>query len=285
MDQPQAQFESAHQTALTLVDHGEPLKLLQLSDCHLLAYPGQTLMGVDTEGSFREVLSYLQTTATWPPDLILLTGDLVQEPKPAAYQRLLHNLTPLEVPWVALPGNHDDPKVMAEVLCRNGQHCAKRILTKTWQIVCLNSHLPGSAGGKLPASELEFLTLSLKQAPDSPTLIAVHHPPLSIHSAWMDTMGLANGQELLALIARFPQVKGVIFGHVHQAFAGYWQKVPLWSTPSTCFQFRPQAPTLVLDTQPAGWRWLKLYADGAISTWVERLDHLPAGIDFSLTDY
>lgn len=287
MGQLKAQLESTPQAALSfkLTDHGEPLKLLQLSDCHFLEHPGQTLMGIDTEESFKEVLSSLQTSASWPPDLILLTGDLVQDPSPSAYERLLCHLNTLEVPWVALCGNHDDPKTMAFVLCQNAKRCARRILTKTWQILCLNSHLAGSAGGYLAACELEFLALSLEGHKSLPALIAVHHPPLAVHSAWMDTMLLANGPDLLILLERFPNVKGLIFGHVHQEFAGYWHKIPLWSAPSTCFQFRPGSSTFALDAQPPGWRWLKLYACGQIHTWVERLDHLPSGLDFSLPGY
>lgn len=291
MRKPKTQLESAPQKALSpgpawrLPTHAEPLRLLQLSDCHLLARPGQTLMGVDTERSFQEVLTHLKRTPDWPPDLILLTGDLVQEPLPVAYERLSHYLETLQLPWVVLPGNHDDPEMMANILCRNAQHCAKHILTKTWQILGLNSYLPGSTGGHLDAAELELLTHSLAQAQDRPALIALHHPPLPVKSPWMDTMQVDNGQELLTLLERFPNVKGVIFGHVHQVFESNYRSIRLWSVPSTCFQFKPGSETFALDAQAAGWRWLELHACGQIHTRVERLDHLPPGLDFSLSGY
>lgn len=271
--------------AWQLTTHGEPLRLLQLSDCHLLEQPGQTLMGVDTDRSFQEVLSYLKRTLDWPPDLILLTGDLVQEPTPVAYERLTGYLETLQLPWVVLPGNHDDPEMMTQILCRNALHCTRCILTKTWQILCLNSYLPGSTGGHLNAGELESLTRHLEAAPDRPALIALHHPPLPVDSPWMDTMRVDNGQELLTLLERFPNVKGVIFGHVHQVFESTYRSLRLWSVPSTCFQFKPGSATFALDAQPAGWRWLKLHALGQIHTWVERLDHLPPGLDFSSSCY
>ncbi len=291
MRQPKTQLEGTSQTALSLgpawrlVTHGEPLRLLQLSDCHLLEQPGQTLMGVDTERSLQEVLTHLKRTQDWPPDLILLTGDLVQEPLPAAYQRLTRYLETLQVPWVVLPGNHDDPEMMATILCRNAQRCAKRILTHTWQILCLNSYLPRSTGGHLDAAELELLTRSLAQAPDRPALIALHHPPLSIASPWMDTMQLDNGREFLTLLESFPNVKGVIFGHVHQVFESNYRSLRLWSVPSTCFQFKPGSATFALAAEAAGWRWLELHACGQIHTWVERLDHPPPGLDVSLPGY
>ncbi len=290
MGQLKTQLQSAPETALSpaetlcLSPQNETLKVVQLSDCHLLAQPSQTLMGVDTERSLLQVLAHLTRTPDFPPDLVLVTGDLVQTPSEPAYARLFAHLETLGAPWVALPGNHDDPQLMAKILCRNRWHCAKRILAPDWQILCLNSHLSGSAGGFLSPGELAFLTASLK-ASDLPTLIAVHHPPLPVQSAWMDTMQLANGQAFLRLIEPFPQVKGVVFGHVHQVVERCYGSIALWSAPATCFQFKPGSAAFALDAQPAGWRWLMLQPDGKIYTWVERLAHLPPGLDFSQLGY
>jgi Icc protein len=266
MPQPETQFQSAAQTALKLKVQGRPLKVLQLSDCHILERSDLRLFGMDTEASLKEVLAQVQASASWPPDVILLTGDLVQDPSPLAYARLRRLLEPLPVPWVALPGNHDDPKTLTEIL--GPPHCVKRLLTETWQIIALNTHLPGSAGGYLAADELEFLSVCLQDPRYA--LIALHHPPLPVHSAWMDSMALSNGREFLTLLERFANVKGVIFGHVHQVFEASYGQIKLWSAPSTCFQFQPESPTLILDASPAGWRWLEL-DQGQIQTWVERL--------------
>ncbi|XSG83972.1 MAG: 3',5'-cyclic-AMP phosphodiesterase [Methylohalobius sp. ZOD2] len=268
-----------------LAHHGKPLRLLQISDSHLLEHPRQTLMGVNTERSFREVLIRFQNTEEWPPDLILVTGDLVQDPFPGAYERLFDYLENLEIPWACLPGNHDDPAMMARIMCRKEQHCAGRILSRSWQIICLNSHRYDSHGGHLSPKELEYLTGCLEETPDLFTLIALHHPPLSVGSTWMDTMRLDNGPELLDCLARFPNVKGVIFGHVHQVFESEYRSIRLWSTPSTCFQFQPKSETFALDVEAAGWRWLELYPNGQIHTWVKRLDHPPPDLDFSLAGY
>ncbi len=269
MPQPETQLQSAVQTALKLELQDRPLKVLQLSDCHILEHSDLRLFGVDTEASLREVLAKVQASASWPPDVLLLTGDLVQDPSPLAYARLRSHLEPLNVPWIALPGNHDDPQLLGEILCRDKRHCAKRILTETWQILALSTHLPGSAGGYLTADELEFLSTCLKDPRYA--LIALHHPPLPVHSAWMDSMSLSNGQEFLTFLERFANVKGLIFGHVHQVFEASYGQIKLWSAPSTCFQFQPGSSTLILDTSPAGWRWLELKAQGQIQTWVERL--------------
>ncbi len=267
------------------LDENDPLRILQLSDCHLLEKPGQKLMGVDTELSFHQVLQHLRSHSLWPPDLILLTGDLVQDPFKDNYRRLLQTMDSLNIPWVCLPGNHDSLQLMETILCKKGSHCAKRISSPDWQIICLDSHKENTHRGHLRQQELDFLFQCLSNDPQRTALIALHHPPIAVGSAWMDTMKLDNGGEFLALVARFPQVKGIIFGHVHQVFTAHYGPIPLWSVPSTCFQFKPGSKDFALDRLPPGYRWLELYAGGRLETWVERLEHPPEGLDFLSVGY
>ncbi len=256
-----------------------PLRLLQLSDCHFLPRAGDTLMGVDTEQSFRLVLEALRNHAHWPPDLVLLTGDLVQEPLAAPYRRLRHYLETLPCPWLALPGNHDDPGLLARILCDDARRCAAQVLLdRRWQLILLDSHLPGSHAGRLAPAQLDRLQRCLTRCP-LPALIVFHHPPVAVGSRWMDTMQLQNAAEFWQRLDGHPQVKGIVFGHVHQEFSARCQGVPLWSVPSTCFQFKPGSDDFAVDDLPPGWRWLELHPDGRLQTWVERLADPPGGLD------
>ncbi len=267
------------------LDDGDPFRILQLSDCHLLERPHQTLMGVDTELSFHKVLQHLLFHPLWPPRLILLTGDLVQDPFETNYLRLRHILDSLHVPWVCLPGNHDSPVLMDTILCQQKNHCAKHIIFPHWQIICLDSHKDNSHQGHLSRKELDFLARCLSSETKRSALIALHHPPVAVGSAWMDTMQLDNGDEFLTMLTAFRQVKGVIFGHVHQIFKAHYHSIPLWSVPSTCFQFKPRSENFALDPLPPGWRWFELYPDGKTETWVERLEDLPEGLDYLSQGY
>ncbi len=86
-------------------------------------------------------------------------------------------------------------------------------------------------------------------------------------------MGLANGAELIALLRRFDTVRGVLFGHVHQALDTQWEGVRMIATPSTCAQFKPLSDDFAMDNQPPAWRTLALHADGRLDTqlrWVGR---------------
>ncbi|MGA8614718.1 MAG: metallophosphoesterase [Xanthobacteraceae bacterium] len=47
-----------------------------------------------------------------PSDLVVISGDLADNPSIAACGHLLELLAPLEVAYRALPGNHDDRDLM-----------------------------------------------------------------------------------------------------------------------------------------------------------------------------
>ena len=49
------------------------------------------------------------------PDLLLATGDLSEDGSRTSYLALRNYLKPLGIPVLALPGNHDDPGLLAEV--------------------------------------------------------------------------------------------------------------------------------------------------------------------------
>jgi 3',5'-cyclic-AMP phosphodiesterase len=252
---------------------GEPssyFSILHITDPHILAKPEATLLGVNTAYYFKDVLEHV-FNSTRKFDLCLITGDLAQDPCPASYQYILSQLEKYNIPCVCLPGNHDDYAIMQEVLCTERVNCRKRVVSKNWQIISLNSQIPGSADGYLSVEEFAFLEEYLSDNPDLFTLIAVHHHCLPTGSIWMDTMMIENAQELFDLIKPYPNVKAIINGHIHQAMDVQVDSVRILTTPSTCFQFKPQSERFSLDDTSPGYRWIKLYPDGSIDSDVVRL--------------
>ena len=249
-----------------------PLVILQLTDLHYLAESGQTMSGVDTELSFRRVLEYAQSKLG-KIDLILVTGDLAQNPCISSYQRIVKELEKYQTRVVCLPGNHDDLSLMQQLISRQQINCNKHLKYKHWQVICLNSKKTGSQGGYLAPDELEYLADTLKKQTDLNTLIAVHHHPVPTKSPWMDGMMIENSDELFSLLKNHRHVKAIICGHIHQELE--IQKNNLWvlGTPSTCFQFEPLCTKYTLDSQQPepGYRVLQLFPDGSIKSSVYRL--------------
>ncbi len=248
------------------------LLVAQITDTHLFASTDQQLMGVTTADTLRVVvrrLSQLQPR----PDLLLLTGDLSHDETAESYQWLQDLLVPLGIPTYWLPGNHDNLPIMEEVLYQPPISPEKSFRAGGWHFLLLSSWLPGCVHGKLSGPTLEWLEQQL-QFGDQPTLVSLHHPPCSINSDWMDKIGLQDPERFLGIIDRYPHVKLVVFGHIHQAFEDQRRGVSYLGSPSTCVQFQPQVNkfAIVPQTQP-GFRLFSLFPDGSYEIRIERVDY------------
>jgi Icc protein len=258
------------------------VRVLQLTDIHLFADPEGELLGQNTRSTFELVLDLVRKTF-WPVDRILLTGDLVHDETPAGYRYLEQRMEALATPCHCLPGNHDSSRLMADVLPRGpltipiSTHCG------AWNLVFLDSTIPGEDGGHLGTAQLEALESALGESPDRHALVCLHHQPVPVGSAWMDTMALDNPEAFFRVIDQHPQVRGVLWGHVHQEFTGWRRQILLLGSPSTCIQFLPGSETFAMDRLTPGFRWLDLHSDGRISTGVQRIAAYPQPVDLSNT--
>ncbi|NOS73199.1 MAG: 3',5'-cyclic-AMP phosphodiesterase [Methyloglobulus sp.] len=260
------------------------LSILQITDPHILSTSEATLLGVNTAYYFNAVIEYAFSSGRHF-DICLITGDLAQDPCTASYEHILDRLQPHNIPCLCLPGNHDDFEIMQTVLCTERVNCRKKIALGNWQIINLNSQIPRSADGYLSVEELAFLERSLRDSPDFYTLIAVHHHCLPSGSHWMDTMMIKNAEDLFDLIKRHPNVKAIINGHIHQATDIQIDGLRILSTPSTCFQFKPQSEHFSLDDKSPGYRWINLSVDGSISTDIVRIPERLTGLQIDTEGY
>lgn len=259
-------------------------RILHLTDFHFLAEGKQTMLGVDTEQSFSEVLARANDSGR-RSDLALLTGDLVQDPEASAYRRLKTRLAALECPCYCLPGNHDDSALMKGILAGGSVYYQPQVLLDRWQIICLDSTIPHQPYGRLGEDQLSLLKTLLDQQPERFALIALHHHPVPCWSHWMDAMVLEDADRFFGILEQHPRARGVVFGHVHQAMDVVHKGLRLLGTPSTCFQFKPNQADFALDPTPPGYRWIELLLDGGIYTELERSATLPAGLDIESRGY
>ncbi len=258
-----------------------PLRIVQFTDLHLLGDPAARLRGIDTERTFRDVLAAARRDCA-RADLLLLTGDLAERGETAAYARLRAHLDAQRLAdgrVLALPGNHDDPRRLAAALPGTGADRVAAVCHAGWELLLLDSSVPGRSEGRLDAGQLDWLDARLTRAAPRHALVVLHHPPLAIGSAWLDAIALENGAELLDLLDTHANVRGVLFGHVHQAFERRRRGVRHFATPSTCVQFVPRRERIEIDAAGPGWRTLALHADGRIQSRVRRVvaPHSTAG--------
>ncbi len=261
----------------------QPVKVLQITDTHLFEEADGCLLGLNTEQSLKAVIA--DAGRHLPADLVLATGDLAHKPTRGAYARACANLGELGLPVYCLPGNHDERQMLdnslGEGLCR----FETRARHGDWQFVFLDSTIPGSDGAHFETGQLQLLDEVLGESADSHALVCMHHQPVPMGSRWLDTMALDNPEEFFAVIDRHPQVRGILWGHVHQEYYGTRNNVQLIATPSTCIQFMPGSEDFALDPASPGYRWLTLHPDGRIESGVERLAETPGTIDMAASGY
>ncbi|MCU7808362.1 MAG: 3',5'-cyclic-AMP phosphodiesterase [Candidatus Thiodiazotropha sp. (ex Semelilucina semeliformis)] len=260
------------------------LKVLQLTDSHLYADPSRCLLGINTLETFDQVLAQaLHEQGT--PDLLLATGDLVHDASDTGYKRLLGRLKLTGIPTYCLPGNHDLPHKMRQVLNQDNVHTLPSVQANGWSLIFLDSTIPGNESGNLDKKQMEMLQLLLEAHTDKHTLICMHHHPLPVGSRWMDTMTLKNPDQFFNLVGQHPQVKAVLCGHIHQEFQGEHNGVKLLGTPSTCVQFIAGQDDFGIDACPPGYRWLTLQQNGEIETGLGLLPEIPSGLDLASMGY
>lgn len=279
-----------------------PLRVLQISDSHLFAQCGQRLLNVDTDASLCGVIRHILDHETGT-DVVLATGDISQDGSPESYRRFVELAQPLAPVLRGLPGNHDANEVFYDVWKDHAQAVTD---AGRWRLVMLDSSIAGSSAGHLAPDQLDLLHQALESAQDRHVLVAVHHNAVPVGSPWLDAMMIDNGHELLGVLQEFDNVRGLIWGHVHQEYdtvvnfgipeisadggrdtvtatAGAADTAPkrgearslrLLATPATCVQFTPRSVGFSLDVIDPGYRWLDLHDDGRIETGVVRVPGL-----------
>ena len=194
--------------------------LVQLSDPHIVSRHETLLGGIDTTAFLRDAVDYVNRLDP-EPDLVLITGDLVNDGTPEQYEHLMELLDPLRAPLHLTPGNHDvheHLRAQAPTLVHDRRGRADGVIEGPLRIVAVDSSRFPLAGGSLDAGQLAWLDDVLSDARHAPTVVTMHHPPFATGIKHMDVMGLAPDAVagLAAVVAQHPQVERVLCGHLHR---------------------------------------------------------------------
>jgi 3',5'-cyclic-AMP phosphodiesterase len=251
------------------------MRLLHITDLHILGEPKAALYGVDTFAALQRVLAKVFSTNP-RPDYIVATGDLSEDATEASYIRLRALLLETGVPVFVIPGNHDD-------VARMNAHLIGGLITMDfvsklpiWKVMLLNSQVPGHSHGHISPTQIDALEHQLEADKGAPHLIALHHAPIA-HCPDADCQ-LENTDALLSTVRRFLNVKAIISGHAHVSSDEDCSHIKVMTTPATSLQvMHPKNPTPtttgndethILDSLRHGFRIIDLGMDGEIQTMV-----------------
>jgi 3',5'-cyclic-AMP phosphodiesterase len=215
---------------------GRPILVAQISDLHIKR-PGELAYRyVDTAVALSRCVDELNRFLP-RPDLVVISGDLTDTPAKEEYAHLKKLLAPLEIPFVAVPGNHDERALMRAALPDQpyAQSTGALNLATTageLDIVLLDSSVPGASHGLLDAGTLSWLDATLGAVTSRPALLFLHHPPFVTGIAHMDLQNLCNADALAAVLRQHPRARLVAAGHVHRATLTMFAGVPATICPA-----------------------------------------------------
>ncbi len=199
------------------------MKIIQITDTHLVP-PGETLYGLDPAARLARVVEDVMVHHA-DADLVAITGDLCNDGDPAAYALLGDTLAPLSMPVRLMLGNHDDRMAFRSAFPDQpvdaGGFVQSVLDTDQGRLLFLDTHHPGTLGGRYCAARRRWLEDTLAAAGAAPVTLFLHHPPIDCGLAHFRNIGLHDAEAVLAPLRAHPGgVRHILFGHIHVSLSG-----------------------------------------------------------------
>jgi Icc protein len=239
----------------------KPFLLAQLSDPHI----GATWVpGCDPVAGLAAAVESVRALQLGP-DAVVLSGDLADNAADVEYEQVRELLAPLDAPLYVVPGNHDDRDALRRhfgVPGTGAEPVQYAVELGAFRLVVLDTTRPGHDGGELDADRLAWIDAELAAAPETPTLLAMHHPPLSTGIPAIDKVGLplADRRALGQMVNRHPQVRRLVAGHMHQTITADFVGRAVLTLASTYVQakldFRSQELEFAAEPPAFAVHWL-----------------------------
>ena len=240
--------------------------IAQITDTHIKT-PGKLAYGRVDTASMLAVCVRQITCLDPQPDVVAITGDLVDLGQAQEYEQLRALLAPLRQRVIVVAGNHDDRQTLRaafqdhEYLPEDGfLHYAIDDIGPL-RIVGLDTLVPREGRGELCNLRLQWLDRTLSSATGRPTIILMHHPPFATGIGHMDALGLTGREQFATIVARHPQVQRILAGHLHRMIYATVGGRAAMTCPSTAHQvaldLRDNAPSC-FRMEPPGFmlhRW------------------------------
>jgi 3',5'-cyclic AMP phosphodiesterase CpdA len=235
--------------------------IAQLSDLHVQPH-GTLAYGVVDTNPFTERAFTTVAQLDPRPDVVILSGDLTDSGLDAEYDILADLIRRhLHMPVYIIPGNHDRREgIKAQLSHLPGVGSDPDFVHYVVEdfpvrLVMLDSVVPEQGHGEFCRARLDFIARVLAAAPQKPTLVVLHHPPILSGIAHMDEVSLRNPAAFEAIIRRHPQVERILCGHAHRPIIARFGGSLVQVAPSVAHQvtldLRPDGPATFNMEPPA----------------------------------
>jgi 3',5'-cyclic AMP phosphodiesterase CpdA len=219
------------------------LKFVVLSDLHL-GPRGAAVNGLDTGERLSEGIATINRDHA-DADFVLIAGDLADRGEAEAYRHLHERLSDLNLPVHITLGNHDDRDTYLSVFGAGEDDAEGRVSRAIdaggYRVILLDTSEPGLVGGRLCEGRRGWLAARLDEAADRPVIVVQHHHAGRL-SLPVDDIILEDAAGYREILARHPDVRQVIAGHVHLPTAGTWNGIPMTTLAGSHYSVSPHLP-------------------------------------------
>jgi 3',5'-cyclic AMP phosphodiesterase CpdA len=264
--------------------------IAQLSDLHVRPRGVPAARVVETNMLVERALAAVASLDP-RPDVVVISGDVAECGRPEEYEMAAHLFRRhLPMPVFVIPGNHDRRNNFRTHLAHmrgvteDADFVQYVVDEYPVRLVMLDSVVPEAGYGLLCRQRLEFLDRTLSAAPNKPTMLVLHHPPMLAGSSGMDGIALRNTAELGALLQKHRQVERILTGHHHRSIVGRLGHAIVIVAPAVVHQTElnlvPGIEDQLVFEPPAYHLHLQLPDDGGIATHTVYVERFPGPFPF-----
>ncbi len=215
-------------------------RIIQISDPHIVP-KGELAYGrVDTAGPLRACVETINRILPdiGPVDMAFVAGDLTDFGTAEEYQRFRDIMEPLEIPYRAIPGNHDNVAAMRTSFADQDWMPETGPINWTTEfsdlvVIGLDSSVGGKAHGHLSDTTLDYLHDKLATLRGEPVIVAIHHPPILTGKEKMDIQNLRDSGKLQTILSGYQGQLRLVCGHVHRNIVALFGSVICQIGPGT----------------------------------------------------
>ncbi len=220
------------------------MRIAHISDFHLPAKRGKRVNGVDPHANLDRAVDTLKAQKP-KADIIIIGGDLLDEGDKGSYEGIAELFKELQVPVLAVAGNHDHLGSLLKSSLSPSTESTKGYYSvdeNKVHFIVLASARTGKPHGLLDEEQLLWLSRDLYESRSKPVLIFLHHPPFDTGIAWLDKIKLLNADAFWDIIPPYSKnVLGVFAAHVHVQISFQFRGLLAATSPAVCWQYSGNA--------------------------------------------
>jgi 3',5'-cyclic-AMP phosphodiesterase len=214
--------------------------IAQITDMHVVMPDDEMTEVYQTADRLAEAVDHLLTSVN-KPDMVFMTGDLVNSGKIEEYELLRDLIAPLTMPVYLLAGNHDNSDNIRSVFPDHGYIPPDGPLcyvvdTDPLKLIALDTNILGKPQGRLGEKQLSWLDKELSNCTDKNAVIFMHHPPFKTGLATMDAMNLIDADAFGDVVSRHDNIERILCGHLHRGIQTSYRGILAQTCPSTSHQ-------------------------------------------------